>query len=595
MRFLAPVARYRSPVSYLLFIALLAACAPQPPAGDTIGVHDDMANWHVLYQRPGRVDEPLLDLRAVGDVMLGRGVAAAAEEPGFGDVFAEIGDLLAGDLLLGNLESPLTERRAEVRPGPYRLLAPPTAAPALAQAGFTALALANNHALDAGPAGLADSIAALKAAGIAPLGVGADPNAANAVHMLSTGAGRVALLAFNDVIDPADGGAGLAPIDARPGIWANPDFGSCSAECPPGRAWLASTALDAVRAVRADADLVVVILHWGVEYAPAPSPRQTAWAERLVAAGADLILGTHSHVIQPVTLLDAGGRRGVVAYSLGNLVFDGAADPTLNSGVVLRVLADRAGIARVLAAPINPTGGRPRPLALATPAAQAALASLGAAPEPPADPTAQAAPDGRAWRWRNTTAEAVELPAGWAAPARPDQLAIDLHGNGEPVWAALDAAGVVSIRAGPQLDAAMLWHNEDPAWRFTRIAAGDPNDDGRAEIVMLLWQADSGGVLHSQPYLLGWRSGRYRIIWGGSATDPPIQDLAVADLDADGQSELVVLEGGIRPGDPGSHVSVWHWHGWGFQREWRSAPGSWREIVLTHLDGEQAQVIVAQP
>ncbi|NTU82697.1 MAG: hypothetical protein HGA45_25565, partial [Chloroflexales bacterium] len=174
-------------------------------------------------------------------------------------------------------------------------------------------------------------------------------------------------------------------------------------------------------------------------------------------------------------------------------------------------------------------------------------------------------------------------------------VAADLRGDGAPLWAELDAAGVVTVRDGAAPDAPMVWSNERPGWRFTRIVAGDPNDDGRVELLMLLWQPDEAGHLRaSQPYLLGWRGGRYRIIWGGSATGAPIQDVALADLDADGRGELVVLEGGEGPGDPGDHVSVWRWHGWGFELAWRSPLGRWGAVGLLDVDGDGAAEIVAR-
>jgi poly-gamma-glutamate capsule biosynthesis protein CapA/YwtB (metallophosphatase superfamily) len=576
----------------LLLILTLAACAaPQPHTAPP-----DRTGWHVLYERPDWDGGSSVDLRAVGDVMLGRGVAAAAERNGIAYLFSAVGDLLAGDLAVGNLESPLTHRRADIRPGPYRLIAPPALAPALPNAGFTALALANNHALDAGAAGLAASDRTLERVGIAALGVGATQSDAYAPHIRAHNGQRIAMLAFNDVIDPADGAATLAPIGAAPGGWISPDAAVCVAgDCGYQRAWLGPEALEAVQRARENADIVVVMAHWGVEYAATPSARQRAWAERLVAAGADLVLGAHPHVLQPAEALHVGGRSGFVAYSLGNFVFDGPADPQRNSGAVLRVLFDSAGIALVMVAPVNPTGGRPEPLELDSAAVHAALQALGvampAAPEPQPAPAATTT----AWRWNGATAEPTILPNTLTPAAAPTRLPVDLRGNGESVWAELDALGSVTVRDGPEADAPLLWQNEDPAWRFTRIAAGDPNDDGRAELILLLWQADEEGTLRSQPYLLGWRGGRFQIIWGGSATATPIQDLAVGDLNGDGRSELVVLEGGSAPGDPGDSVSVWTWHGWGFQREWTSEPGVWHSIHLIEANNTGERIIVATP
>lgn len=637
-----------------VLLLLLAACAVPPPAPP------DLSDWHVLYARAGAPTGATLDLRAVGDVMLARHVGALAERTGGEALFVATAELLAGDLVLGNLESPLSVQSEPARAGPYRLIAAPELAPALHVAGFDALSLANNHALDAGPGGLEESLSHLRAAGVAPVGAGSNPAAALAPLILQAQGLRVAVLAFNDVLDASDRAAGLAPIDDL--AWPNPDFLACpasAADCPHGRAWISAAALAAVQGARGESDLVVVLVHWGLEYAATPSTRQRAWAAHLVAAGADLVLGAHPHVLQPAEALRAGERSGFVAYSLGNFVFDGPADAARSSGAVLRVLLDRNGVALVAAAPLATAGGRPQPLDLASPEAQAALAALGA-PEidqPAVPPSATAAGGDRpaltpsataagsdlptvtpsaaavgsdrpaatpsaaapgmdrlaAWRWDGSAGQAVAPPpaldsdiACSGLPCRPgcDQqaaschlarLPADLRGDGRPLWATLDAAGVVTLRDGPEPDAPIVWRNEDPAWRFTRMLVGDPNDDGRSELLLLLWQPDASGVLRSQPYLLGWRGGRFRIIWGGSATVTPIQDLALAELDSDGHTELVVLEGGQLPGDPGTHVSVWRWHGWGFQLEWRSPAGRWQAVGLYTPQGEHTPWIVAVP
>jgi poly-gamma-glutamate capsule biosynthesis protein CapA/YwtB (metallophosphatase superfamily) len=531
----------------LLAAALFIACGPTAPQANLPG-------WQELYRRAGWQGGAALDLRAVGDVMLARHVGELAARDGPAAPFAEVGDLLAGDLVLGNLESPLTSRRDAVRPGPYRLLADPALAPTLASVGFDALGLANNHALDAGPAGLADSLAALHAVGVAPLGAGAPQATALTSTILRVGGLRVALLAFNDVLDPSDGDVALAPADDP--LWANPDFVSCGLGCPAGRAWLSPAALEAVGRARASADAVVVLVHWGVEYAAEPSARQRAWAARLVAAGADLVLGAHPHVTQPAELVTAGDRTGFVAYSLGNFIFDGPPDPAQNSGMVLRVLLDKDGVALVE----TPRRG---------------VSTI--------------------WAWDGAAGQPVPIPPGLELPAHPTRLPADLRGNATPLWAELGGDGVITLRDGERPDAPVVWQNEAPAWRFTRIDVGDPNDDGRQELIMLLWQPDPTGRLRSQPYLLGWRGGRFQIIWGGSATATPIQDLAAADLDGDGRSELAVLEGGQVPGDPGQVVSVWHWHGWGFQREWAAPPGSWRSLSLADIDGDRRLEIIATP
>ncbi|NTW00585.1 MAG: VCBS repeat-containing protein, partial [Oscillochloris sp.] len=267
---------------------------------------------------------------------------------------------------------------------------------------------------------------------------------------------------------------------------------------------------------------------------------------------------------------------------LGNFVFDGPADSTLNSGIALRVLLDHNGVAMVSRrdAPVGRLDAPMEQRDTPTPQQDRSTTDPGAI---------------TMWRWSGTTANTLATPAGFRVPPQPTQLSIDLRGNGQPLWARLDTKGVVTLTDGASSDAPVVWTNESSRWRFTHIASGDPNDDGRAELILLLWQQDTTGQLRSQPYLLGWRGGRYHIIWGGSATPTPIQDLAVEDMDHDGRSELVVLEGGQNPGDAGETVSVWHWHGWGFQREWSAPTGRWHSLALADIDHDGQIEIIAVP
>jgi hypothetical protein len=128
----------------------------------------------------------------------------------------------------------------------------------------------------------------------------------------------------------------------------------------------------------------------------------------------------------------------------------------------------------------------------------------------------------------------------------------------------------------------------------SRIDAGDPNHDGRIELLLLLWRPDETGRPRSHPFLVGWRGGRYGVIWGGGATPVPIQDVALGDLDGDGRQELVVLEGGSAPGERAEVVSIWRWFGWGFQREWRGAASGAAGLWLVDLSGDQRPEVVVR-
>jgi hypothetical protein len=197
-----------------------------------------------------------------------------------------------------------------------------------------------------------------------------------------------------------------------------------------------------------------------------------------------------------------------------------------------------------------------------------------------------ARPADEAWQWDGAAAHPVPIPAGFAAWTRLTRQPADLRGDGQPLWASLSPGGQLEVRDGSGVTALLVWHNEHPAWRVTRIDVGDPDDDGRIEVLLLLWRPDADGLLRAHPFLMGWRGGRFRVVWGGSATPVPIQDLATGDLDGDGRNELVVLEGGSRPGDAADTLSIWQWHGWGFELAWRSPRAQRLGLVLQDVTGD---------
>ena len=133
-----------------------------------------------------------------------------------------------------------------------------------------------------------------------------------------------------------------------------------------------------------------------------------------------------------------------------------------------------------------------------------------------------------------------------------------------------------------------VWHSP-PEWRVVDVALGDPNDDGRYEIMLAIWRKDGAGYERSQPYIVGYRGGEYELMWGGRPVVEPIQELALADVDGDGIEELVVI---IEQADGlAQSVAVWQWQGWSFSLQWQSAPG-WYQDLLIEEGAEQPLITV---
>ena len=234
-------------------------------------------------------------------------------------VFAGVRHLLAGaDIAGANLESPLTDR-PHTSTNENVLLASPEVAEVLATAGFDVVSLPNNHAGDAGPLGILDTIRATEAAGLRPVGAGADAVAAAAPLEVRVGDLTIGFLAFD--------ATGRGPA---------------AGEGPGVMVWDGEAAPPMVAAVRAAVDLVVVSIHGGSEYLPTNDPLMRAVAAEAVAAGADVVWGHGAHVVQPVYSVE-GARGAVVATSLGNFIFD-QSGPGRSSGAILEVMAGPSGI-----------------------------------------------------------------------------------------------------------------------------------------------------------------------------------------------------------------------------------------------------------
>ncbi len=550
----------------VLFGTVSSALPPVPVAA--------AAAWLPFYRR--QVVGPRLTLQAVGDIMLGRGIAARMATDGVDLPFRAVGRgaplaLLGADVVLGNLESPLTVRPV-LRPGPYRFTAVPEAAAALQRAGFTALSLANNHALDAGPAGLADSVAALRQHGPAALGVTGDAAGCCQPLLVEQSGLRLAVFAANAVVDPAD-----QPDEAAG--W--------------GRAVLDEQLLAEITAAAAANDLVIVLPHWGEEYQAEPSAAQREWAGRLAAAGADVIVGSHPHVLQPIEWIERAGRRTLVAYSLGNFVFDQSGRFVTSSSAVLQLVLDRDGIAAAAIAPVDLVDATVYPLDPAGREGRAVLAALALPlPAAPTEPPAARHPSLRAWRRDGTALSEVPVPRSYRPPAAARQLLIDLFGDGVPLWARLSDDGLLQV--GPFDDTATLfWQNEQPDWRVRRIAAGDLNQDGRPELTLLVERYDATGRLVRQPYLLGARGDRLQIIWGGSPPEPTLHDLAAADLDGDGADELIMLLGGSTPDAAADQLVVAHWQRWLFITVASVPLSDGSRLRIDDLDGDGRPEVLA--
>jgi poly-gamma-glutamate capsule biosynthesis protein CapA/YwtB (metallophosphatase superfamily) len=253
-----------------------------------------------------------------GDVIPHEAVraAAAAEGPdvqGWTALFSEVADVFkAADFGFVNMETPVAPNHSKGSK-PFMFDAPLALPEALKASGIKIVSFANNHVMDQGWAGFAETRDHLSEVGL-----------------IFAGSGDTAASTFRPVLTEANGiKVGWLGMTR----WLNGNRNPEGPDQPhvnffpyPGESGGAPGAdeaqvLDAIKAARAQCDLLVISMHWGIEYAPAPRPEDIDLAHKMLDAGASVIVGHHPHVLQPIeTYRTSDDRNTVIFYSLGNFL-----------------------------------------------------------------------------------------------------------------------------------------------------------------------------------------------------------------------------------------------------------------------------------
>lgn len=296
----------------------------------------------LLAQSPQRVSlvfgGDVIPHRAVKEVAALHAVTAGPGEnnAGWDHVVGPLAPALQrADLAVVNLETPIvTVKKPEE--GDLLFSAPPALLAALARAGVDVATFANNHCLDQHREGITSTRQFLREAGLLSVGADVDEASAWTPLVVERNGLRLGFLAitrwlngFNNRRDPA-----LPHVPALP---------YASEPIQGGRTEAAVLAQVATAAAGVDA--LVVLIHWGAEYRTAPAPEDRRLAQQLLEAGALAVIGHHPHVLQPVEAPERpDGTRGLVAFSLGNLVSNqdaGRPGSLTRDGLLLEVTVER--------------------------------------------------------------------------------------------------------------------------------------------------------------------------------------------------------------------------------------------------------------
>jgi len=276
-------------------------------------------SYFQLAQKVLKIRNSRITMLAVGDIMLDRGVEHMIKKEGKGSFkypFLKIKDVFEeSDLVFGNLEGPISDKGKKVG-SIYSFRMDPKSLEGLKFAGFDVLSLANNHMFDYERLALKDTMKRLSEAEINYAGAGTTGKEAFSVRILEVKRTKIGFLAYTNL---------------GPKSWKAEGERS-------GIAWIGDQDIAEIKKdiekAKKEVDILIVSLHAGKEYTTDLTDFQVKFSKSCIGAGADMVLGHHSHVIQKLEKY----KNGWVAYGLGNFIFDQSFSEETMEGGLLEVI-----------------------------------------------------------------------------------------------------------------------------------------------------------------------------------------------------------------------------------------------------------------
>ena len=252
-----------------------------------------------------------------GDVLFANAFKAGYDADGIKGVVAPelLEELRAADILMVNNEFPFSDRGTPMADKQFTFRCSPGYVKALNEMGVDIVSLANNHTLDYGRDALSDTFTTLDGAGILYAGAGETKERAYELQIIEKNGKKFGFLAASRVVPESN----WKVEERTPGMLTAYDD---------------TKLVQLIKEARSGCDFLSVYIHWGVEYDAYPQDYQTKIATDCFNAGADLILGAHTHCLQGISYIS--GKP--VFYSLGNFVFGQNIDKT--AAVKVQVSSD---------------------------------------------------------------------------------------------------------------------------------------------------------------------------------------------------------------------------------------------------------------
>lgn len=308
-----------STVVFLFVLAILFGFSFLPSKSLTMAMHTTKSEQ--LHDAKKTIEESnlLQSLRTknpihlvfAGDIIIHASTAQTVEQHGLDYPFIHVRDeIQSADYAIANLETAVTTKNNPF-PKSFNFKMPPHYLQGIKNAGFDMVTLANNHTLDYQEEGLVDTVDYLKEYGIEYIGAGKNAEEAYSAKTIEINGQTIAFLGFSHVLPDVSWYAG----DSKPGIASGYQYDRMERR---------------IKEEKEKADYVIVYIHWGEELHQTPVSYQINYGRGMIDAGADAVIGSHPHVLQPIE--EYKGKP--IMYSLGNFLFPNHVHgPTAQTGL----------------------------------------------------------------------------------------------------------------------------------------------------------------------------------------------------------------------------------------------------------------------
>ncbi len=445
------------------------------------------------------------------------------------------------DIVFGNLENPLTPGR-EIGVPEMVLRANPEMAYMLKDSGFNILSLANNHIYDFGSKGLLNTIKILDEVGIKYCGAGKKEKPYTPNYIEVNGR-KIAFLAFTDkelmpeITEENEEKSGIAFLDKE-------------------------RIAISVSEVVSNSEFLIVYFHGGTEYAPEPDKTMRDYTYLAIDKGADLVLGSHPHVVQKVEKY----RDKYIFHSLGNFIFDQLWSQETRESIIAKIYISENKLEKIELMPIYIDDNCfPAPIKGEEGRKVVEKLELNCIEE-----------NIPVWDKEKKVFSQIEQYVFYTDNYKEEyrlkkSLQFDLNGDGIKEKFELKDGRIEVWKENN-----IIWHSPEEWW-VDDFFLGDADNDGIDELGLVVWKTGSFGSkkpfwlegedtsFRNHLFLYKLINGEIKPVWQSSNLDQPNFRATLVDYNNDGRNELLVTEGSYKDFKL-RKTTLWEWNGWGFTK-----------------------------